>query len=60
MLEYYKHNDEPKEFLQWKTKTLEKLDPNNIGKFNLVLSQEDITRFESIAGDTLKAFGYII
>lgn len=58
MLEYYKHNDEPKEFLQWKAKTLEKPDPNNIGKYKLVLSQEDISRFEFIAGDTLSALGY--
>jgi hypothetical protein len=58
MLEYYRHNDEPKEFLQWKAKTLEQLDPDNIGKYKLVLSQEEIARFELISGDTLGALGY--
>ncbi|WP_426377473.1 sulfotransferase family protein [Desulforudis sp. 1031] len=58
MLDYYKNNDEPIEFLQWKSKTLEKPDCNNIGKYQNFLTYEEIILFESIAGETLNAFGY--
>jgi hypothetical protein len=58
MLEYYKNNDEPAEFLQWKLKTLEKPDPHNIGKYRSHLTRDEIDLFESIAGETLNDFGY--
>jgi sulfotransferase family protein len=60
MLEYYKNNDEPAEFLQWKSKTLEKPDGENIGKYKTVLSGDEIALFEFIAGETLDDFDYKI
>lgn len=60
MLEYYEHNDEPLEFLQWKSKTLEKPDAGNVGKYKNILTHDEVMLFESLAGETLSAFGYNI
>ncbi|MEG6512199.1 sulfotransferase [Desulforamulus ruminis] len=58
MLRYYINNDEPTEYLQWKSKTLEKPDCNNIGKFKYLLTDDEVNLFESIAGQSLHSFGY--
>ncbi len=60
MLEYYENNDEPPEFLQWKSKTLEKPDGDNVGKYKNILTPDEILLFGSIAGEPLNAFGYNI
>jgi hypothetical protein len=62
MLEYYKLNKkrqiEPKETLDWKTKTLEKPDDSNIGKYKTILSPKEIKQFNTIAKQSLRAFNY--
>ena len=59
MEEYYKYNDEPKEFLQWKEKTLQKPDLSNINKFSSELSEEEIIAFNNKATMQLKRFKYM-
>ena len=59
MEEYYKFNDEPKEFLQWKEKTLQKPDLSNINKFSSELSEEEILAFNNKARMQLKRFKYM-
>lgn len=58
MLGYQKNNDEPEEFLQWKSKTMEAPDSSQIGRHKYDLSSEEICRFQAIAGATLDALGY--
>lgn len=58
MLGYQAKNDEPEEFLQWKSGTKNKIDPSNIGKFSRLLSQEQLASFHAIAGNELRSFGY--
>lgn len=58
MLKYYDFNDEPASTLDWKRKTLESPDPTTIGRFRKVLSREEVSRFQQIAGDMLNAYGY--
>lgn len=64
MLEYYELNEklqlEPQKTLDWKIKTLEKPDPSCVGKYMNKLSSNNISSFNSIAGQTLKEFGYVI
>ena len=64
MLTYYIKNaskqDEPSSTLDWKMKTLEKPDENNIGKHKTELSQEDYKKFNSIAAILLQKFNYEI
>lgn len=59
MLNYYKQGNEPAEFLQWKEKTLQQPDTNNIGKFRNILTKSEIDDFESIAGELLGYFQYL-
>jgi len=59
MLEFYNHNDEPAATLAWKTKTLQGLDPSNIGKYKKILTAEEISSFERIAGDVLAEYNYL-
>jgi len=59
MLEFYKHNDEPSSTLAWKTKTLQKLDANNVGKYKNMLAAEEIHAFERVAGDVLSKYDYL-
>ena len=54
MEEYYKFNDEPKEFLQWKEKTLLKPDLSNINKFSSELSEEEILAFNNKGREIIK------
>jgi hypothetical protein len=62
MLTYYLKNiqyqDEPSSTLDWKMKTLEKPDQDNIGKFKTDLSKENLKEFEVIAESLLKKFNY--
>lgn len=62
MLTYYKSNranqDEPKTTLDWKKKTLEKPDADNVGKYMSKLSTEEINQFNTVAFDALENFGY--
>jgi len=58
VLDFYLKNDEPKDFLKWKGKTTEAIDPSNMGKYKKFLSASEIEIFNEIAGDVLDAFGY--
>ncbi|MCL1928736.1 MAG: sulfotransferase [Treponema sp.] len=60
MLNYYLNlNDhEPAEFITWKQKTLEPPSASEVGKFNIILTQEDVNAFNSIASYSLKKYGY--
>ena len=58
MLDYYLHNDEPESTMDWKMKTLEKPDAHNIGKYEQVLSIEDIATYNRIAKSLLNKFRY--
>lgn len=62
MMLYYKHNklnkEEPLQTLDWKRKTLEKPDSNNIDKYKTILSGEEINEFNRIGEKVLKQFGY--
>lgn len=58
MVHFNQFNDEPKEFIQWKEKTLEKIDSKNLGKYKQVFSDEEIFEFNKIAEESLVKFGY--
>jgi hypothetical protein len=58
MLAYYLNTDEPKEFLQWKPKILERPDSSNINRFLSHMSTKEVALFESIACDMLKRMNY--
>jgi hypothetical protein len=62
MLDYFiknaKEQDEPLSSLDWKKKTLEKPDKENIGKYKVELEENSITEFNTIAKDLLLKFKY--
>lgn len=58
MLQYYKLELEPKETLDWKRKTLKSPDKLAIGKYKKELEKDQITRFNSVAEESLVRFGY--
>ncbi len=62
MLNYYLQNKaeniEPVELMDWKMKTLEKPDFDNIGKFKKLLSSLQLETFERKANSTLMHYGY--
>ena len=64
MLTYYIKNielhDEPISTLDWKLKTLESPDENNIGKHKKELSEENYNEFNAIASSLLRKFNYEI
>jgi hypothetical protein len=64
MLNYFiknaKEQDEPLSSLDWKKKTLEKPDKENIGKYKMELEKESIDAFNAIANDLLQKFNYEI
>ena len=64
MLTYYIKNielkDEPISTLDWKLKTMESPDINNIGKHKTELNKEDLNKFNKIATILLKKFNYEI
>jgi hypothetical protein len=59
MLNYKQDDSEPEDILQWKKKTKENLDTNNINKFKRILTEEEIQIFEDIASDMLSRFNYL-
>jgi hypothetical protein len=62
MLNYFiknaKEQDEPASTIDWKMKTLEKPDKDNIGKYKMELKKESIDAFNTIANDLLQKFNY--
>ncbi len=62
MLKYHILNKEktlePRDFLMWKQKTLEKPMPQEIGKHKLELSPDEINEFENKSSKFLKHYGY--
>lgn len=57
-LNFHQFNDEPKEFLQWKSKTLEGVDDKNMNKYKTYLSDQEIIEFNKIAEEQLLSLGY--
>jgi len=53
-----KFNDEPKDFLQWKSKIMKPIDKKNIGKFKEILSNREIEIFNQICKSELKYLNY--
>ena len=51
---------EPKEFLQWKSKTLNQIDKSSAGRYKRELSEGSILAIERIASEPLRNYGYII
>ncbi|MCA9601633.1 MAG: sulfotransferase [Polyangiales bacterium] len=64
MLEFGAHNRnatlEPARHLGWKGKTLEAIDPSEVGRWRDELAPREVRTFERIAGDALSAFGYAL
>ena len=60
MLTFAKHNNEPTSTLNWKKKTLEGLDSNNVMKFHKTLSTQEIRQFNVIAKPCLIKYDYEI
>jgi Sulfotransferase family len=58
MMDYYKNNDEPASTLDWKKKTLERPDVNNVGKYFELLTKDEISIFNNTASQLLMKFGY--
>ena len=60
MLSYYKipSGKEPKDLLDWKSKTLEAPDASNVGRYKKVMPQNEIIKFNSIAQNYLTTYGY--
>lgn len=62
MLLYYKNNqinkEEPLKTLDWKLKTLEQPDKNNINKYRDILSMQEIEEFNKIGEELLLAYRY--
>lgn len=63
MLRYYELNAEknlePKEFLEWKSRTLESPSDAAIGRFRSDLSTAERAAFEEVASDVLCKYGYV-
>jgi hypothetical protein len=51
---------EPKKYLSWKQKTLEAVSDSQVERWKSELSDEDVSLFEYIAGDTLIYYGYAV
>jgi hypothetical protein len=58
MLDFYRRNDEPLEFMAWKARTKERVDPGRVGRYREELSAEDQSIFAAEAGRVLAMFGY--
>lgn len=62
MLLYYKNNqinkEEPLKTLDWKLKTLEQPDKNNINKYRDILSMQEIEEFNKIGEELLLSYRY--
>ena len=59
MLLFYKNNDEPEDFIQWKEKTQKNLDARSVGRYVKELTIEEQETFLKFAGSMLKRFSYI-
>lgn len=63
MLKYYfnrkEREIEPKATLDWKRKTLKRIDMQNIGRYKSELSLQEVSRFQHIATKELIRYGYI-
>src|SRR5690554_3821288 len=59
-LRFHEFNDEPKEFLQWKSKTLEGVDAQNVNKYKKYLNSQEVKKFNRIAERELLALEYEI
>lgn len=57
-LSFNEFNDEPEEFLQWKSKTLEGIDKKNMNKYEQYLTRQEIVHFNVMAEKELLALGY--
>lgn len=64
MLRYYELNRsrvlEPREFWSWKEKNLSPPMPEEVDRYRRDLSESEIARFNSIAGQTLARYGYAL
>jgi len=49
---------EPKEFLQWKEKTLTEVNAMSVGRYRRELTNPEIREFNEIAGESLRDHGY--
>lgn len=62
MLNYASRNKdeklEPDETMQWKLKLNDELDKSNIGKYQSLLTEQDISIFERHCGELLELYGY--
>jgi hypothetical protein len=52
--------DEPTEFLQWKAKLSGPVDIGSVGRYRKELTEKEILEIESVAGELLEEFGYVI
>ncbi|WP_227368253.1 sulfotransferase family protein [Halomonas sp. M20] len=59
MLSYYQKNDEPTDFMQWKSKTFEPVDKKNHGQYKRILTKDQINEFEKHAFVNLEYFNYL-
>lgn len=63
MLDYYiinrKRQLEPKEFLQWKARTLEPPTASTVGEYLSQMKKDEILLFEHIAAKQLRQYGYL-
>lgn len=58
MMQYYLHNDEPEQLMDWKKKTMLPPDKSSIGRYKSVLKKEQIQFIESECKDLMIKFGY--
>jgi hypothetical protein len=62
MLDFHRQNAElalePKLYLGWKQKTLEKITDSRVGRWQAELSETDVRLFEALAGDLLRHYNY--
>jgi len=64
MINFWKDNRdsslEPKETMYWKKKTINPIDNTSVGRYRLMLTDDEINEFNFIAGNALNLFGYKI
>ena len=53
------HHLEPEATLDWKRRTLEPVTQDTVGRYVWMLDQSDIIKFESIAREELRHYGYL-
>jgi hypothetical protein len=58
MSQFYNHNDEPQEMLNWKQKTLQPIDPKRAGAFRKELDPHFCDQLWNLAHTSLEKFGY--